>query len=106
MVCEAARFEGDRRDILLNPQVIIEVLSDFTESNDRGRKFVNYRTVPSIREYVLVAQDQVLVERYVRQADDQWLLTTFDDLESEVELETLSCRLAMRRIYRLVFERS
>ena len=64
---------------LLNPRVIVEVLSDSTEKYDRGTKFAHYRQLPSVQEYVLIAQDRPLVERYVRQADDAWLLTVFSD---------------------------
>lgn len=74
VVCDAPVFEDDRQDTLLNPSVLIEVLSDSTESYDRGEKFAHYRTLPSLTDYVLVSQKQVLVEHYHRQADGNWLL--------------------------------
>ena len=74
-------FEDDREDTLVNPVVIIEVLSPSTEAWDRGTKFLSYRGLSSLREYVLVSQDRRLIEHYVRQSGfDQWLLTSYDEL--------------------------
>src|SRR5271165_4915242 len=74
VVCGDALFLDDEKDTLLNPTVIVEVLSPTTEMYDRGKKSGHYRRLASLREYVLVAQDEVHVERYLRQGDD-WLLT-------------------------------
>ena len=82
-----------------NPSVIFEVLSDSTESYDRGKKFELYRQLESLREYLLVAQDEAHVERYVRQADDSWLLTVFKGLDAAVELTTLGCTLPLAEVY-------
>src|SRR5579859_2266046 len=79
-VCGEARFLDDKSDTLLNPTMIVEVLSTSTESYDRGDKFWQYRHLASLREYVLVAQDKVLVERFTRQGD-AWLLNEFDSLD-------------------------
>lgn len=70
VVCEKPTFEDDAFDTLLNPTVLIEVLSKSTENYDRGAKFGMYRQIPSLQEFVLVAQDKPLVERYVRQPED------------------------------------
>lgn len=70
VVCDEPKFEDDQFDTLLNPRVIVEVLSESTEKYDRGAKFRQYRTISSFTEYVLVSQDQALAERYVRQQDD------------------------------------
>ena len=67
VVCSTPRFEDDRRDTLLNPTALFEVLSDSTESYDRGEKFAHYRTLASLADYVMVAQKQVLVEHFQRQ---------------------------------------
>jgi Uma2 family endonuclease len=104
VVCGEAQFEDERRDTLLNPQVIIEVLSETTESYDRGRKFLNYRTIPSFREYLLVSQDEPVVEHFIRQENDQWLLKTIAAWTDEVDLPTLGCRLPIARIYRHVLQ--
>src|SRR5262249_28209470 len=80
IVCDEPEFEDAVFDTLLNPRALVEVLSDSTEKYDRGAKFGHYRQIPSLQEYVLVAQDRPLVERYVRQADNSWLLTVFEGL--------------------------
>ncbi len=100
VVCEPPQFEDDVHDTLLNPRVIVEVLSDSTEKYDRGAKFGHYRQLPSVLEYVLVAQDRPLVERYVRQADDAWLLTAFSDLTETFEFGSVAVSIPLEEIYR------
>lgn len=102
IVCEPPQFEDKVMDTLLNPSAIVEVLSDSTEKYDRGIKFGHYRQVPSIREYVLVAQDRPLVERYVRQADDTWVLTAYSEMTQIFEFATIKARIALADIYRRV----
>jgi Uma2 family endonuclease len=103
VVCGEPRFEDDAVDTLLNPTVIIEVLSDPTERYDRGQKFAHYRRLDSLQEYLLIAQSQVRVERFVR-TGEQWLLSEVGDLEGEVSLDAIGCRLALREVYdRVVF---
>lgn len=100
IVCDEPQFEDDVFDTLLNPRVIVEVLSDSTEKYDRGEKFAQYRQLPSVQEYVLVAQDRPLVERFVRQADDSWLLTAFDNVSQTLALESVPVRVSLMDIYR------
>jgi Uma2 family endonuclease len=100
IVCGKPEFDPEHQDILYNPQVIIEILSKSTESYDRGKKFLHYRQLSSLREYVLVSQEQKLVERFVRQPDDTWLLTTFDDPEGELLLSTVPVHVPMADVYR------
>jgi Uma2 family endonuclease len=85
-------------DVLLNPVLIIEVLSDSTEKYDRGEKFFHYRRVESLREYVLVSQAECLVERYVREGDF-WRFTSVDDLEGSLVLASLEVEIPLRRVY-------
>jgi Uma2 family endonuclease len=92
------RFADDRSDSLLNPTVIIEVLSPTTQAYDRGEKFIHYRTVPSLREYVVVAQNTARIERFVRQGDF-WLLAESAGLEASVSLETIACTLELSSVY-------
>ncbi len=99
VVCEPPRFEDDRRETLLNPNLIIEVLSPSTEDYDRGRKFAHYRSVPSLQVYLLVAQDSAHVEVFTRQPDDRWLLWETDDLDATLELPTIGANLAVAEIY-------
>ncbi len=78
VVCGERQFEDERRDTLLNPTVIVEILSDSTESYDRGRKFELYRRIPSLREYLLVSQRAPHIEQFIRQPNGGWLLGDCD----------------------------
>jgi Uma2 family endonuclease len=99
VVCGEPRFEGERRETLLNPLSIIEVLSPSTEAYDRGRKFRHYQTIESLSEYVLVAQDRPQVDHFVRQKSGQWLLTTVADLSASVVLTAIGCTEPLTEIY-------
>jgi Uma2 family endonuclease len=100
VVCDKPEFEDKVLDTLLNPQILVEVLSDSTEKYDRGAKSVHYRRIPSLREYVLIAQDRPLVERYVRQPDGGWLLMEFNELSQTLAFATIPARIALADIYR------
>jgi Uma2 family endonuclease len=100
IVCDEPRFEDKVFDTLLNPRVLVEVLSDSTEKYDRGAKFGHYRQIPSLQEFVLVAQDQPLVERYVRQADNSWLLTVFEGLSQTFAFASVPAQVTLAEIYR------
>jgi Uma2 family endonuclease len=89
-------------DVLVNPSLIIEILSDSTEAYDRGKKFVFYKSIESFREYLLVAQDRPYVTHYPRQADGNWVRTDIVGLDGEIELVTISCKLSLREIYAFV----
>lgn len=107
IVCGPAQFDPKDDATLLNPTVIIEVLSPSTESYDRGRKFEQYRALPSLVDYVLLSQDRMLVEQYTRQANDRWLLTLFQTAESQLYLESVECLLVLGDIYEdIVFKRT
>jgi Uma2 family endonuclease len=99
VVCGKPEFVDDELDTLTNPLLIVEVLSDSTKNYDRGEKFERYRSNPGFREYVLIAQDKVHVERYVRQADGTWVLHETNELEEEIELTSVGCRLPVSEIY-------
>jgi Uma2 family endonuclease len=99
-VCGGPQFTDAHVDTLLNPTVVVEVLSPSTEAYDRGAKFRNYRSVPTLREYVLVAQDAPRVEVYARQPDGRWLLTQdVEGLESSVQFAALGITLPLADIY-------
>jgi Uma2 family endonuclease len=100
IVCDEAQFEDAEVDTLLNPRVVAEVLSESTEKYDRGAKFGHYRQLPSVQEYVLVAHDQPLVERYVRQEDTTWTLKEYRGLEQTFEFVTAPVRIPLADIYR------
>jgi len=99
IVCGEREFEDDRRDTLLNPNVIIEVLSPSTEAYDRGKKFGHYRRIESLAEYLLVAQDTPRVERYLRQPDGDWLLHEAARMEDTVSLPTIHCELRLAEVF-------
>lgn len=101
--CGEERFEDEKGTVLLNPLLIIEVLSDSTEAYDRGLKFFHYQLIPSLREYILVAQDYCRVEHYYRQADQRWVYSEFHSFDDVLALHTLGCELRMMDIYRRVF---
>jgi Uma2 family endonuclease len=99
IVCGEPQFEDDHVDTLLNPTLLVEVLSESTESYDRGKKFGYYRTLPSLTEYLLVAQDEIRVEQYVRQPDEKWLLSDFHTLEDTIKLSAVPATLSLRELY-------
>jgi len=96
--CEPPEFEDDHADTLLNPKVIIEVLSDSTEAYDRGEKFAHYRRLDSLTDYVLIAQHQCCVEHFLRQNID-WRYSAITQLNAAVQLESIGCEMALREIY-------
>ena len=110
VVCEAPRFEDDVFDTLLNPIILVEVLSPSTEAYDRGEKFGHYRQLTSLQEYVLVAQDKVLVEHYRREDKHRtapipgkdWIFTDFQELEDILPLTSIHCELPLQEIYERV----
>lgn len=98
-LCDEAKFADEEFDILLNPAVIIEVLSKSTEGYDRGEKFAHYRRIDSLAEYVLVSQEQRRIEHYVRQPDHQWLLSEVSEPHQSIELAAIGCALLMSDVY-------
>ena len=98
-VCGEVRFDDEQRDTLLNPSVIVEVLSESTEGYDRGKKFESYRRLDSLVEYVLIAQDAHRVEHYVRQTDNRWLMSEYVSLQDTLSFPSLSVQLSLADIY-------
>jgi Uma2 family endonuclease len=93
------QVEDENDDILLNPTVIVEVLSDSTEAYDRGKKFEMYRQIPSLREYLLVNQHKPRIEQFIRQDGEEWLLRSAAGLESKVSLPSVSITIEMAEVY-------
>ena len=98
-LCGEPELLDDRRDVLLNPSLIVEVLSDSTEAYDRGDKFALYRQLPSLQDYLLVSQNRVGIELYSRGADGRWILTDYTALDGHVPLESIDCTLALAEVY-------
>jgi Uma2 family endonuclease len=99
VVCGEAQFEDHQQDTLLNPTLIVEVLSESTEAYDRGGKFAHYRKLPSLVEYVLIAPTKSHIEHYIRQPDNRWLLAEADSLHDTVYLASIDCHLALAEVY-------
>lgn len=101
IACGELRFEDSHSDTLLNPRLIIEVLSGSTAEYDRGEKFAQYRRLDSLQEYLLVSQDRCRVERYIRSGGD-WVLTEFSNPEIPLMLESVACTLRLPEVYERV----
>lgn len=99
VVCGEPQLESDAGDVLLNPVVLVEVLSDSTEAYDRGKKFEHYRTIPSLRHYVLIAQDRHSIDCFTRSADGSWNLTSCQGLDGKVMLDAIDGELAGAEVY-------
>lgn len=102
IVCGEPQFEDSEIDTLLNPTLIIEVLSPSTKDYDRGEKFQHYRTLISFKEYVLIAQDSIHVEHHVRNADNTWLLSETNQADATIELKSVGCTLLVADLYEKV----
>ena len=98
VVSQEPEFEDDVFDTLINPIVIIEILSHSTEAFDRGEKFSHYRQIESLQEYIIVSQDKVNVERFLRRPDE-WGYTSFQDLNQQVPIVSIASELSLQRIY-------
>ncbi len=98
-LCGEPQFPDDHRDTLLNPSVIVEVLSPSTADYDRGRKFEHYRALPTLQDYLVVAQDVMHVEHHQRQAESRWLLTDYRSPEDTLELVGVPARLTLSSFY-------
>ncbi len=99
VVCETPLLEDHWKDTLLNPTLLVEILSKSTAGYDRGEKFEHYRKLPSLAEYLLIAQDKHHVEHYARQPDNQWLLSETNDSQATIDLPSIVCRLMLADVY-------
>jgi len=106
VVCGDLELEDKKFDTLLNPLVIIEILSNSTELYDRGEKFAHYRLIPSLQEYILVSQYHCKVEKFIRGDDGIWrILDPYTNIDTKIKLESIDCRLLLSEIYhRVEFE--
>ncbi len=99
VLCGEPRFNDQHKDALMNPRVIIEVLSDSTEAYDRGNKFEHYRSIESLSDYLLVAQDRPDIEHLVRQPDQKWLYSANKGIDARVEIPSINCVLLLAEVY-------
>ena len=107
VVCGEIQLEKHKGlDTLLNPIVIIEILSDSTEAYDRGDKFSHYRLIPSLTEYILVSQKKCQVEKYLRGDEGVWLYSSYEGMEQSTIIDSIKCELRLSEIYyRVEFEK-
>ena len=99
VVCGEPQLESDSGDVLLNPVVLVEVLSDSTEAYDRGKKFEHYRTIPSLKHYVLIAQDRHSMDCFTRSTDGSWNLTSCQGLDGKILLDAIDSELVGAEVY-------
>ena len=102
VTCDKERFEDDKKDVLLNPIVIIEVLSDSTEAYDRGLKFFHYQSLRSFVEYYLISQKFCHVEKFERQNNNLWIYSEYHDMNDQVEIKAINSKVFLKDIYRKV----
>jgi Uma2 family endonuclease len=96
---EGQRFSDDHMDTLLNPSVLIEVLSDSTEAYDRGKKFEHYRQILSLKEYLLVSQHEPRIDQYLRHPGDEWLLRETSGLDKNITLPSLNVSIPLSEVF-------
>ena len=101
VVCGDSELDDNVKDNLLNPIIVVEVLSPATESYDRGKKFESYQRIVSLAEYVLVSQDRPRVEQFFRQPDHRWLYSEISDA-GVIQLTSVGCELSLQDIYEKV----
>ena len=99
VICGEIAYDNEKQDVVSNPTVIIEVLSDSTMAYDRGPKFLAYQQIPTLQDYLLVHQDQPLIEHYRRSPPSSWLYTKLTGLVAEVELQAIRATLPLKELY-------
>jgi Uma2 family endonuclease len=102
IICDKPAFYQKRNDTITNPILIVEVLSDSTEAKDRGEKMLAYRTLESLREYVLVSQNKAIIEQYTKNADGNWIHKATIGLKSVVKFDSVEVELNLDEIYQRV----
>jgi Uma2 family endonuclease len=102
VVCGKPLLADDHQDVLLNPVVIVEVLSPSTEAYDRGLKLQHYRTIAPLQDYIMVNQSELRVEQYTRQENNLWILRNYQSLDEDLTISSIDVSLQLGRIYNRV----
>jgi Uma2 family endonuclease len=102
VVCGERQFLTEEKDTLLNPSLLVEVLSPSTEAYDLGRKFEHYQSIESLGEYLVMATDRIHASLFTRQADGTWLLKSASRMEDSLDLQSVGCRLTLADLYEKV----
>lgn len=99
VICGQLEFDDDQKDTVLNPTLIVEVLSKSTEAYDRGKKFDHYMTIPALREYVLVSQEEPMMQRFLRNDDETWTLTSVSGMDRSLKLLSIDVELPLAEVF-------
>lgn len=100
VICGEPEYHDKHKDVVLNPTVIIEVLSESTEEFDRGIKFMRYRNFnETLSDYILVSQDELLIEHYIKQESGDWLLKEYQGLDTTFQIASIDCSFTLKDIY-------
>jgi Uma2 family endonuclease len=100
VICGDVEYHDDQKDVILNPKVVVEVLSDSTEEFDRGIKFMRYRNFnPTLTDYILISQTESHVEHYLRLENGEWLLREYDGLDRSFQIESINCEISLTELY-------
>ncbi len=99
VVTKPVELQPGRKDTIINPILIAEVLSNSTKNDDRSEKFIDYRTIPSFQEYLLIDQYQPHVEQYIKQGANQWLMVEYEHLEDNLLLSSLGVEISLHELY-------
>ncbi|MBI2805239.1 MAG: Uma2 family endonuclease [Planctomycetes bacterium] len=103
VICGEPEYVDDYQDVVLNPKVIVEALSDSTEAFDRGDKFARYQKYnPTLTDYILISQDRPQIDHFRREKDGSWKYTIYEGLKSVVKIDSLKCRLKAAEVYKRV----
>jgi Uma2 family endonuclease len=102
IVCGTIATLENHKDIVTNPSVLVEVLSDTTQDYDRGGKFKLYRDIPSLKEYVLISSLEVLVEKYTKQEDGTWILHEYKTLNDFFKIDVIAMQVELKGLYKNV----
>ncbi|MFW5724379.1 MAG: Uma2 family endonuclease, partial [Halochromatium sp.] len=99
VICGERQFHDGRRDVVTNPTLIVEVLSDSTEAYDRGDKFRHYRSLDSLQAYLLLSQSRMQAELFIGQADGTWMLSSYQEPSASIRLPMLEVELSLAEVY-------
>jgi len=99
VICKRPQFYKDRRDVIINPLLVVEVLSPTTEEYDRGMKFYKYRTLPSFQEYLLLRQDAIAATTFYREAEDLWRTSDIQGMDAHIHLRSIDADISLLDVY-------
>ena len=99
VVCGPPQFYDKTKDVIVNPKLLVEILSPSTEGTDRGKKFAKYKQLESFTDYLLVAQDEPQIDYFIKQSNGDWLQKSFRGMDAEIYIASLDCTLRLADIY-------